>query len=309
MVQHILDNSCCGDYHRVWVFGNRLEQQEMTISNISSPSSARLQQEVNATFQAIWPGSYRESNPVDPLADSTYYHFGYVSVMHMLYLRCIKPYITHQTKVLEIGCGGGAWTKMMLDAEEIWCLDARTAEANGIFEYLGHPKNVRYVQVSNAECEKLEDDKFDLVFSMGCLCHLPFQTVADYIRNLYPKMKRGSNGFIQIADYDKYNAMWDKRDQYSVLYRLGDSRLGGRRYFAVKLLLKAAGRIARAMDTISPPSWSRYDPNESDQPRPARWYHAGIGPTCAVLEETGFRVVCRDMEIIHRDPVIHFTKE
>jgi hypothetical protein len=268
-----------------------------------------LPQVAKPSFEDIWHGGYREADPLDPLADSTFYHFGYASVMHVLYLACIRPYIHSDTKALEIGCGGGAWTKTMLAAEQVWCLDAKSAAENRFFEYLGHPQNVRYLQVSGADCSQLPDDHFDYLFSFGCLCHLPFDVVRDYIHGLFPKLKSGANAFVMVADYDKFNAMWHKRRQLSMVHRLARTQLGGRRYLPVKWLLRAASFLLSAMDNWSPPAWALLDKNESDVPRPARLYHAGIDNTCRELAKAGFRVVCPDLQLVHRDPIIHFVKD
>jgi hypothetical protein len=48
---------------------------------------------------------------------------------------------------------------------------------------------------------------------------------------------------------------------------------------------------------------------EDPEPAPGRWYHAGTDRTCGMLEACGYRVLDRDVQVSHRDPVIHFTKQ
>ena len=257
----------------------------------------------------IWKHGYRECDVLDPLGGSTHYDLGYMSVMHAVYLWCIRPYIHSGANVLEIGCGGGAWTKTMLGANEVWGLDAKSAEDNQIYEYLGQPKNLHYIQVNGADCHRLPDGHFDLVFSYGCLCHLPFTMVRDYIHQLPAKLKPGGQGFVMVSDYDKFNSAWSRRDETSIVHRLARSKLGGRRYAPVSLFLNAASAAMRLIDGATPkPAWGVKDKNEDDRPRPARWYDAGVARTCSEIEAAGLEVVCRDLELIARDPMIHFQK-
>src|ERR1017187_4678907 len=102
-------------------------------------------------FAKLWPGGYFEGDPLDPTSPSSYEVYGYNSILYTIYLTCIKPHVTSETVVLEIGPGRGAWTKTFvhLGAKEIWCLDAAPPEHTGFYEYLGHNNSVNYVCVSD----------------------------------------------------------------------------------------------------------------------------------------------------------------
>src|SRR5437879_5681296 len=95
-------------------------------------------------FQNLWHRGYLEGDPLDPMAPSGYGPFGYLSSLHATYLCCIKPYVTSDTRVLEIGPGRGGWTKCFVErrAKEVWALDALSAEKNGFWEYVGHHQSV-----------------------------------------------------------------------------------------------------------------------------------------------------------------------
>ncbi|HYP50014.1 MAG TPA: hypothetical protein VEQ34_03675, partial [Pyrinomonadaceae bacterium] len=93
----------------------------------------RLKTEI-AAFDGIWQGGYYEGDPLEPVARSNYGQIGYMSILHATYLRCIKPYIKPETAALEIGAGRGAWTRCLLPAREVWCLDALPAEYNRFWE-------------------------------------------------------------------------------------------------------------------------------------------------------------------------------
>jgi hypothetical protein len=278
------------------------------------------------TFDKVWQGGYFEGNPLEPLASSGYAEFGYISVLYAVYICCIKPYISGSMVALEIGPGRGAWTKTMLEAKEVWCLDAKSREDNDIDRYLGYPKNLVYHQVSDFSCRELPDDRFDYLFSFGALCHVSWDGIVQYMHNLYPKFRHGANAFIMIADYDKANQLRDDPWRYDVisrvisakrmrLLRVLDRRIGQGLFGRRSLVLESIGeerqnRIARAFGIrlIGRTRLTFKDKNEDLQPRPGRWFQAGTDRTVSMLQEVGYEVVNRDIGLITRDPIIHFRK-
>jgi phospholipid N-methyltransferase len=258
-----------------------------------------------ASFQNIWRGGAFEGDPLDPMGRSTYGSLGYMSVLHATYLCCIKPYVTPTSVVLEIGPGRGAWTKTMLAAQEVWCLDALSAEHNHFWEYVGTAPQVRYQQVTDFSCSGLPDDHFTYFFSFGTFCHIPFWGVTEYLRNLFPKLRSGCRGFLMVADYAKYNHAVSDFQPYSA-WRVCD-------LLRPKKPLKAAfwrRAVAYVQKTAleHQANFRLRSPDENDTPRPARWYDAGTDRTCALLSELGYDVIDQDVGVLHRDPVIHFRK-
>jgi len=261
--------------------------------NSSKPEpQSRLQAELRS-FETVWKGGYFEGDPLDPLARSNYRELGYMSVLHVTYLMCIKPYVHEKTVALEIGPGRGAWTRCLLPAREIWCLDALSAEHNQFWEYVGNAPHVKYFQVADFRCEMLPRNHFDYFFSFGCLCHVSFAGITEYMRNLHSKLRSGARGFILVADYEKHNAALEHFDRFSIL-----------RPFPKPMRLAAA-----TYRTFKPHSFHKLSLNEDNTPRPGRWYNAGTARTCEMLESLGYRVVNQDMQVNHRDPVIHFVKD
>jgi len=251
----------------------------------------RLKEEL-ASFQKLWRGGYFEGDPLNPLGPSAYGTLNFISILHATYLRCIKPYISSDTVALEIGPGRGAWTRCMLGAREIYALDALSAAHNGFFEFLGHPRNVKYFQVTDFACVCLPDDHFNFMFSHGCLCHVSFDGIEQYARNIFPKMRSGSDCFWMVADYPKYN-------RTNLTLSIWDS---------LARIVPAAGRpLIAQLKQMS--AEFRPEPLEEDmQPSPGRWFNAGIARTCEMLESVGYQVVDRDVGTNIRDPIIYFRK-
>ena len=248
------------------------------------------------SFRDLWKGGYFEGDPLNPMAKSGYRQLGFISILHATYLRCIKPYVNSHTVSLEIGPGRGAWTRALLPSSEVYALDALPEENNRFFEYLGYPKHVKYFQVEDFMCKMLPDDHFDYMFSFGCLCHVSFKGIKDYATNLYPKLKRGSNCFWMVADYDKHNSAISNLSSLSMWNTLVP---GSHRYLPLKWLVSYL---------IKREGLRQLPPDENDEPRPGRWYHAGVERTCSMLKEIGYQIVDPDVGTCLRDPIIHFTK-
>ena len=248
-----------------------------------------------ASFEGLWEGGYYEGDPLEPLTKSTYGNYGYMSVLHATYLRCIKSYIKPETTALEIGPGRGAWTKAMLGAKEIWTLDALSAEYNQFFEYLNHPTNVKYFQVEDFECRMLPENYFNYMFSFGCLCHVSFEGISEYAKNIFPKLKSGADCFWLVGDKKKYNEFVENEHRFDIWQGLAPKR---KKLAPVRIIFEAISKATK-------PAFRKIDDFADGQ---GHWYDAGTERTCTMLEKIGYKVIDADVGTSLRDPIIHFVK-
>jgi phospholipid N-methyltransferase len=250
-------------------------------------------------FADLWKGGYFEGDPLDPMAPSGYGHFGYVSCLHATYLRCIRPYVSESTRVLEIGPGRGAWTKCFVErkAAQIWVLDALSADHNGFWDYVGHRPNVHYYQVEDNLCSMVADGSIDYCFSFGTFCHISPRNVEDYMRSIFLKLRPGGVGFVMIADYEKFNSMLANEERLSIF-----RSLVGRRLLPIRILWRLVFSVLRTHKV------SRLDALEDGTPSPGRWYHLGAANCAQMLQAIGFKVIDVDVGVNHRDPIVHFEK-
>jgi hypothetical protein len=260
-----------------------------------SMTMSRLSEEIKS-FESLWPGGYYGGDPLEPTGQSTYRELGFMSALHVTYLRCIKPYVNSETIALEIGPGRGAWTRALLGCKEVWCLDALPEDHNKLYEFLGYPSNVKYLHVNDFNCGALPDNHFTYLFSFGCLCHVSFEGITQYAGNLFPKLRQSANCFWMVADYQKFNRALNNVSRLSIIENLFP---GGRRYRGLKAII----RFVSAMRVGGLKS-----KDKDDLPLPGRWYDAGIDRTCTMLEKLGYTIIDQDTGVSHRDPVIHFAK-
>ena len=262
---------------------------------MSNVPDARIQ-----AFEKLWPGGYYEGDPLDPMGHSNYNVMGYMSVLHAVYLACIKPYIGPSTNAIEVGAGKGAWSRAILSRNPagLDCLEAVPAEHSGFWDYVGNREDVRYHQVKDFSVSELEDQSYNYLFSFGCFCHVPREGIEEYLKNLHRKLVPGSHGFIMIGDFEKYNRAirWLRKFE-SV------RACHGRRYAPVRLLWRFFNRINRA-DNIT----TKDESSEKSDEESVSWRNLSISDACEILERNGYRVVDPDMELLHRDPIIHFLR-
>jgi phospholipid N-methyltransferase len=245
-----------------------------------------------------WKGGYFEGDPLDPMASSSYSILGYMSILHATYLACIKPYVHSDTRVLEIGPGRGAWTRTMLNAQEIVCCDALSAEHNKFWEYVGRAPNVTYNQVSDFTLSFLPDDHFTYFFSFGVFCHISPQGTNEYFKSIFKKLASGSHGFVMVADRDKLRAALSHQDRLSSFRTMHK-----RRFLPALAMWKAIYKLR--------PSQELRELKEFENPEDFQkvgFFYLGADRACDMLTEAGFRVLDRDVGTVYRDAVVHFVK-
>ena len=222
--------------------------------------------------QNYWPLGYWEGNPLDPSAVprsliNNQQHLGFAKsngkpYLNIVYQECIKPYITPDINVIEIGPGRGTWTKCMLSANEIHTLDVAEATPGFWANVKTDAYKVKYNVVRDFSCSELPNNYFDYMFSFGCLCHVSFDGVTEYAKNVFNKLKPGANCFWMIADEEKFSK--DTGNTVNFPSKFNNSRVG--------------------------------------------FYKQNIPETCSMLKDVGYEIVAEDLDIIFRDPIIHFKK-
>jgi hypothetical protein len=257
-------------------------------------SEARLSAELES-FRTHWKGGFFAGDPLDPMF-SPHAVFGYIGVYHAIYLACIKPYITAETAAIELGPGRGAWTRALLPAREVWCLDALSAEHNGFWEYVGQVANVNYVHISDFSCSSLPDDTFDYLFSYDTLCHVSFDGIGAYLKSLRSKLRAGAQGFVMVADFEKYRHFIAQSESRSVFSAFVP-------YFSNPIVRWFLESKARKLNRNL---MARYEVFMRD-PEANGWFHAGVDRTCELLVNLGYEVLDCDLDIDPKSPIIHFA--
>jgi len=249
------------------------------------------------SFEEIWKGGYFGGDPTDPTLCREYGDVSLISSNFAVLQALVRPNITPNSRVVEIGPGRGAWSRCMVDAKELWCFDALSAEHNAFWEYVGaaHSDHVKYFQVEDSSLRECPDNHFDFMFSFGAFCHMPVDIQRGYQRNLFAKAKPGARGAIMFSDFDKFNAAWRNLGQLRTV-SLTSKGLSALLRFNVGRWL---GKMRKA---------EMYLDKSDCTEKPGRFFHGGIEETATFMESVGWRVLSMDVGLNLRDPIIYFEK-
>lgn len=258
-------------------------------------------------FRRQWPGGFFEGDPLDPMGQSHYSAFGFNSILYTVYVACIRPYVGQDTTVLEIGPGRGAWTKAFLEcgSQKVYAVDAAPPEHTCFWDYIGKTERVEYITSSDLTLSAVPDDAIDYFFSFGVFCHLKPEMCETYIASLAPKLRRGAECFLMIADFDKYNDCIDNVDRTSLKKFFSEQTRKAWQpakwgYLISWRYLGSKSRLERVS--------KEKEQNVAGDGSGASWYHWGLERACAAIEREGLEVVEPDVRIVARDPIIHFRK-
>ncbi len=241
------------------------------------------------------------------MASSTYAIYGDNSIFYTIYSACIRPYITAETVVLEIGPGRGAWSKAFVhrNCRKLYAVDVVTPEHSGFWKHVGEDPRVEYIVANDLTLPGVPDQLIDFFFSFGVFCHLKPEMCEEYLGAMFRKMRPGSRGFLMIADFDKYERCRAEAGRLSIGRFLTEQTR--KVWFPAKLGYSFAWRYFRGKMDLEPVSKER-EHNLWSPTANFGWYHWGVERACKAMLQAGFEIVERDVEVCHRDPVIHFRK-
>lgn len=258
-------------------------------------------------FKSAFPGGYFEGDPLDPMAPSTYGVYGYNSILYTVYSACIRPYITPESVVLEIGPGRGAWSKAILhrNCRKLYAVDVADPEHTRFWRHVGEDRRAEYIVADDLSLSGVPDDSIGFFFSFGVFCHLKPEMCEAYLDAIFRTMQHGGRGFLMIADFDKYEACRARAEQLSIgRFLMEQTR---KVWLPAKCGYALVWRYFRKKVDLEPVSNSR-ERNLWAEDCNFGWYHWGVERACNAMRARGFVVVEPDVEVCPRDPVIHFMK-
>ncbi|MDC3103206.1 class I SAM-dependent methyltransferase [Acidimicrobiaceae bacterium] len=240
----------------------------------------KLNREIES-FQKIWKGGYKT---------------GYSPKRNQEGLEIYLKNNLDGKTLLEIGCGGGQWSKFLFNQnkfEKIFCVDVLSEEHNGFWKYLGEDakKIIDYKKVDDFSLNFLPDESLDFVFSYDVFCHISYSGLEKYFESLYKKCRKGAKLLIMYADAKKYLNS-EPENRYHVIKYLPKNKFLYN--FSNKLLISDA-----LADKDGEPSSPEYEP---------RWYWIGVESFLNLCERKGFDIINEDLNIDKTNPITLFKK-
>lgn len=238
--------------------------------------SSKLKLELS-TFQDIWEGGY---------------FTGYSTKRNQ---KGLEEYLRKNLEgktLLEIGCGGGQWTKFISELDifkKIICVDALSAEHNKFWNHLGDKsKNkIEYFQVSDFNLDFLDENSIDYVFSYDVFCHISLSGIEEYLKNLYSKCSDNAKLLIMYADPEKYLQSEPENRRHVI------------RYLPNKKIIYKLSNNKLIQDAL----------RDSDgTPSPGRWYWVGMESFINICKEANYNILEKDINIDKTNPITLFAK-
>ncbi len=240
----------------------------------------KLEAEIKS-FQKVWHGGYKT---------------GYSNKRNQKGLEeYIKDNVYGQT-LLEIGCGGGQWSKFIYDTnnfKKMFCIDVLPEKHNNFWNYVGKDsrKTIQYEHIKDFDLKFLSDESIDYVFSYDVFCHISYSGLEAYLESLYKKCASGAKLLFMYADPEKYLKSEPENRNHVIKY------LPKKKFFykiSSSLLVKDA---LSDMDGL--PSKPEFEP---------RWFWIGQKNFINLCEKKGFAVLKDDLNIDKTNPITLFTK-
>ncbi len=116
----------------------------------------------------------------------------------------IRPHVTPDSVVLEIGPGGGRWTRYLLDAKTLILVDI----VPDFFDYLKtrfpeHAHKFVFYQPETHELRGVADASIDYLLTFDAFVHVEPEGIREYLADIVRVLKPGATAVIHYGDITK----------------------------------------------------------------------------------------------------------
>ena len=111
----------------------------------------------------------------------------------------ILPFVNNKS-VLEIGPGGGRWTKYLLNCESLYCVDLNPHSLEYVKNRFRSQTNITYILNKGNDFPNIPKKSIDFIFSYGTFVHFDIDVTVDYICNMMDILSDNSNIVIQYSE-------------------------------------------------------------------------------------------------------------
>ena len=121
----------------------------------------------------------------------------------------LLPYVDPANTALEIGPGGGRWTRYMLGFRRLYVVDYH-AELLAELRRNFPQRHIVEILNNGTDFPGVRPSSVDFVFSFGVFVHLDLDLIGAYLVNLREVIHPGTQVVIQYADKDKPRAQQNR---------------------------------------------------------------------------------------------------
>lgn len=114
----------------------------------------------------------------------------------------LLPYLTPDATVVEIGPGGGRWSRYMLGVKQVYAVDFHQELLNELQSNI-RSRNLTVVKNNGSDFPGVPNESVDFLFSFGAFVHLDVEIIDHYLGNIRALLKPASNVVIHYSDKTK----------------------------------------------------------------------------------------------------------
>ena len=111
--------------------------------------------------------------------------------MYIQIVERIQRYFDSESTVLELGSWDGAWTKYLLNAKKVICVDMYDLSRKKIMKRYDNPLNVVFYRTKGYELSGIPSDSVDFIFSVDTLMRLEKKNYEMYFKEFSRVLKGG----------------------------------------------------------------------------------------------------------------------
>lgn len=115
----------------------------------------------------------------------------------------VLPYVKDTHTAVEIGPGGGRWTKYLCGFGRLYAVDYHAELLAELRANLGKHKNLFFIKNNGTDFPSIPPGTVSYVFSFGTFVHFDFHLIEAYLRNLPTILTDDANVVIHYSDKTK----------------------------------------------------------------------------------------------------------
>jgi cyclopropane fatty-acyl-phospholipid synthase-like methyltransferase len=119
--------------------------------------------------------------------------------------RYVVPYVNAEQNAVEIGPGGGRWTRYLLGFKKLHVVDYYPELLKELRKNF-KKSNMEFIKNNGTDFPGIKEHSIDYLFSFGAFVHLDAPLIEAYLMNMKPILKPGANVVIQYSDKTKIMA-------------------------------------------------------------------------------------------------------
>lgn len=123
--------------------------------------------------------------------------------------RYVLPYVNAKHNAIEIGPGGGRWTRYLLGFGKIYVVDYHSELLKELRKNFDM-RNIIFIKNNGTDFPGIKEGSIDYLFSFGTFVHLDKHLIEAYLKNMKPIIEHGANIVIQYSDKTKIMAQLNK---------------------------------------------------------------------------------------------------